>query len=181
MNETSWAVDDEEWIIWNGEHGLATTVTIGEVEIGVNGKSAWLDEPFDMVGPFSLDELEKNGSIAFEACLVMSRQRWKDDEVALRRESITLRRAAQQRMNEEFARYTERRQGTTQNNRIRKPFNEQQHRETLKLPMEGKLESRQIKAAFRRLAQKVHPDVGGSHEQFVRITEAKNALLEYIT
>jgi len=54
------------------------------------------------------------------------------------------------------------------------------HRETLKLPFDGKLEPRQINAAFRRLAQKAHPDVGGSHEEFVRITEARNALLEYI-
>ncbi|WP_235840044.1 hypothetical protein [Derxia lacustris] len=28
------------------------------------------------------------------------------------------------------------------------------------------------------MAQKAHPDVGGSHEQFLRITEARNALLE---
>ena len=31
--------------------------------------------------------------------------------------------------------------------------------------------------AFRRLAQKAHPDTGGSHELFIRITEARNALL----
>ena len=166
---------DEEWVIWNGAHGLVTTVTIGRVEASVEGRVAWLEEPFDMVGPFSLDELETHGRIAFAAAIVMSRQRWRDDQAALRREAVELRRAAQQRMNEEFARFFG---GGHQAKR--QPLDERQHREALDLPVEGKLESSQIKAAFRRLAQKLHPDVGGSSEQFVRIMEARNALLAYV-
>ena len=57
------------------------------------------------------------------------------------------------------------------------PFDERPHREALNLPINGQLEPSQIKTAYRRLAQKTHPDVGGSHELFVRITEARNALL----
>jgi len=178
MHDALESAGGEEWVIWNGDHGLVTTVTIGRVEAGAGGRSAWLDEPFDMVGPFCLDELETHGRIAFAACIVMSRQRWRDDQVALRRESLHIRRAAQQRMNEEFARFSGNRGGYQGN---RKPFDERQHRETLNLPIDGKLEPRQIKVAYRRLAQKVHPDVGGSNEQFVRITEARNALLEYIS
>jgi hypothetical protein len=167
-------MDEEEWVIWNGAHGLVTTVTVGRVD----GSMAWLDEPFDMVGPFSLDELEANGRIAFAECLVMSRQRWQADQVALRRDSLERRRAAEARANERLEDFYGR-QGSSQGNR--QPFNEQEHRETLKLPMDGKLEPSQIKTAFRRLAQKAHPDVGGSQEQFVRITEARDALLACVS
>jgi hypothetical protein len=178
MYDTLESADGEEWVIWNSAHGLVTTVAIGRLEVGAGGRTAWLDEPFDMVGPFSLDDLETHGRIAFAACIVMSRQKWQDDQVELRRESLEIRRAEQQRMNEEFARYSRNRSGYQDN---RKPFDERQHRKTLNLPIDGKLEPRQINSAFRRLAQKAHPDVGGSNEQFVRITEARNALLEYIS
>jgi hypothetical protein len=178
MHNSLGSVNGEEWVIWNGDHGLVTTVIIGRVEISADGRSAWLDEPFDMVGPFSLDELEAHGRITFAACIVMSRQRWQDDQVELRRESLKIRRAAQQRINEKFARFSSNNRAYPDN---RQPFDERQHRETLNLPIDGKLEPTQIKAAFRRLAQKVHPDAGGSNEQFVRISEARNALLEYLS
>ena len=178
MHDSQRSAHEEEWVIWNGSYGIVTMATIGRVEIGTGGRTAWLSRPYDMVGPFSLDELEAHGRIAFAACIVMSRQRWHDDQVELRQESLAKRRAAQERMNEEFGRFFgdhNRHQGN------RKSFDERQHREILNLPIDGKLESSQIRAAFRRLAQKVHPDVGGSDEQFIRITEARNALLEYIS
>ncbi len=178
MHDTLASVDEEEWVIWNAAHGLVTRVTIDRIEVNAGDRVAWLDEPFDMVGPFSLDELETHGRITFAACIVMSRQRWQEDQVELRRESLKIRRAEQARMNEEFARYSRNHSGHQTN---RKPFNEQQHRETLNLPIDEKLEPSKINAAFRRLAQKMHPDVGGSNEQFVRITEARNALLEYVS
>jgi hypothetical protein len=178
QHDTLGSADKEAWVIWNGAHGLVTTVTIDRVEIGNGGRMAWLEEPFDMVGPFSLDELETHGRIAFAACIVMSRQRWQDDQVELRRESLKIRRAEQQRIYEKYARYTGEHSGYQDN---RKSFDGRLHREALNLPIDGKLEPRQINAAFRRLAQKAHPDVGGSNEQFVRITDARNALLEYIS
>ena len=169
---------EEEWVIWNGDLGLITTVTIERIEVGIRGRNAWLDEPFDMVGPFNFDELNSHGRIAFAACIVMSRQRWQDEQVELRRESLKIRRAREQRLNEEFERLYG---GQGQHPAQRKPVDERQHRETLNLPINGTLESSQIKTAFRRLAQKVHPDMGGSNAQFIRITEARNALLEYIS
>lgn len=175
MNNTLEYAEGEEWVIWNAAHGLVTTVSIGRAEASELGRSAWLDEPFDMVGPFSLDELETNGRITFAACIVMSRERWRDEQIELRKESLKIRRAEQQRAQARFSGYTNNRNVYMANS---KPFNERQHRETLNLPIEGLLEPRQIKTAFRRLAQKVHPDVGGSSEQFVRIKEAYNALLE---
>lgn len=177
MHDAYFAAGDDEWVIWNGEHGLVTTAALGRVEVSANGRKAWLDEPFDMVGPFSLDELEAHGRIAFAACLVMSRQRWQEDQAALRYESMNLRRAAQQRMNEEFARFSSRHR---RDYATRHPPDEREHREALNLPANGKLERSQVNAAFRKLAQKAHPDAGGSHEQFVRIAKARSALLESI-
>lgn len=169
---------EDEWVIWNGAHGLVTTVTVGRVEGEDDDRMAWLDEPFDMVGPFSLEELEKSGRITFAACIVMSRHRWQDDQVELRRESLRIRRATEERINERFARSSGG-HGRYQGNR--KHSDERQHREALNLPIDGKLEPRQIKAAFRRIAQKAHPDAGGSNEQFVRITKARDMLLERVS
>jgi len=175
MHDIPGFADEEEWVIWNGAYGIVTMATIGRVEVGVGGRTAWLNRPYDMVGPFSLEELETHGRITFGACIVMSRQRWQDNQVELRRESLEKRRAVQKRMDEEFARLFGDHGGYQDR---RNPFEERQHRETLSLPIDGELEPSEIRAAFRRLAQKVHPDVGGSHEQFIRITEARNALLE---
>jgi hypothetical protein len=177
MHDSPWPADQAQWVIWNGSSRILAMATMGRVEVGAGGRSAWLDQPFDMVGPFSLDELETHGRITFAACIVMSRQRWQDDQVALRRDAFEKRRATQERLHKEQARYND---GHRRHRPHRHPFDERQHRETLNLPTGGTLEPAQIKAAYRRLAQKVHPDVGGSHEQFVRITQARNALLERI-
>lgn len=171
--------NEEQWVIWNGFFGILDSVTIGEIKAGVNGRQAWLDEPYDMVGPFSLDALEANGQIRFAACLVMSRQKWQEDQVSLRREAHKKRRAAQEQQFEEQARANsghqqDQRQRQTDSHRL----NEQQYRQALHLPVNGKLEAIQIKTAYRRLAQKAHPDAGGSHEQFIQITQARDALLQ---
>ena len=159
-----------EWVVWNGASALLALATIGRVTLDAGGRSAWLAPPFDMVGPFNLDALEAHGRIHFAACIVMSRQRWQDDQADLRREAYARRRAAQARLHEQQARLGGRRTG-------HRPLDERQHRAVLNLPADGPLEPAQIRAAFRRLAQKAHPDVGGSHDQFVRITQARNALL----
>jgi hypothetical protein len=175
MHDSPPPADKEQWVVWNGLSGILAMATMGQVEVGAGGRTAWLDRPFDMVGPFNLDELETRGWITFAACIVMSRQRWQDDQVALRREAYEKRRAARARMDEEHAQFNE---GRARSRTHRRPLDDRPHRETLKLPIDGKLEPAQIKTAYRRLAQKAHPDVGGSHEQFLRITEARNALLE---
>ena len=175
MHESLWAEEEEQWVIWNGAYGIVDTVTIARVEVASGGRKGWLDAPYEMVGPFSLDELETSGKIGFAECTVMSRQKWQEEQVALRRESVEKRREAQARMFEEFARYNERRR---QRPGRMGQFSDQEQRELLELPTGGALEVSQIKAAFRRLAKKAHPDVGGSHERFVRITEARDVLLE---
>jgi hypothetical protein len=148
--------DKEEWVVWNGLMGILDTVTIGHIEEGEGGRSAFLAPPYGVVGPFSLDELETQGRIAFGACLVMSRQRWQEDQVDLRLEAREKRRAALFKLDFD---------------------DDQEYREILNLPMEGALETAEINAAFRRAAKLAHPDAGGSDEDYRSITEARDALL----
>jgi DnaJ domain len=145
----------EEWVIWNGSLGILDMVRIGHVEHGESGRSAFLAPPYDIVRPFSLDELETRGRIAFGECLVMSRRRWQEDQVGLRLEAREKRRAFL------FA----------------PDFEDSEHREVLDLPTDSKLEPSEIKAAFRRLAKTAHPDAGGSSEHYRRIVEARDVLL----
>jgi hypothetical protein len=178
MRDNCGPTDKEQWVIWNGSSGLVAMATIGQVNVVDGRRNAWLDHPFDMVGPVDLDELEASGRIAFAACMVMSRQRWREDQSMLRQYSHERRRAAQERLRKKQARFNNGRRGQRNNT---EHLDEKQLRETLSLPVDGRLEPSQIKAAYRRLAQRAHPDVGGSHEQFLRITEARNALLECIS
>ncbi len=148
--------DKEEWVVWNGLLGILDTVTIGLIEEGEGGRRACLAPPYGVVGPFSLDELEARGRIAFGACLVMSRRRWQEDQDDLRREALEKRRAALFKLDFD---------------------DDQEYREVLNLPMEGALEAAEINAAFRRAAKTAHPDAGGSDEDYRSITDARDALL----
>ena len=148
-----------DWVVWNGSIGISDMVTIGDIEHDESGRKASLAPPYGVVGPFSLDELETLGRIAFGDCLVMSRQRWQEDQVDLRLEGA----------------------GSAPPSRRMFDFDEddnQEHRETLELPIEGALEPSEINAAFRPLAKTAHPDAGGSDEHYRRIVEARDALLE---
>lgn len=149
--------DKDQWVVWNGSMGILDMATIGHIEDGEGGRSAFLAPPYDVVGPFSLDELEARGRIAFGECLVMSRQRWQADQADLRLEAREKRRT--------FL--------------FQADFDDDhERREVLNLPMEGALKPSQINAAFRRLAKTAHPDAGGSDERYRRIAEARDALLE---
>ncbi|MCG8314115.1 MAG: hypothetical protein MI976_12965 [Pseudomonadales bacterium] len=171
-------MEEDHWVIWNGSLGVVDTVTIGEIEMGSKGRNAWLDEPYDMVGPFCLHELKEKGLIHFAACIVMSRQKWQENQVQLRSESIERRRETQRRRFEERARFHQRR---SKNNAVAEHTNEKRYRESLNLPITGALKKAEIKAAYRRVAQKSHPDMGGNHEQFIFITKARDALLAFIS
>lgn len=150
--------DKEEWVVWNGSLGILDTAMIGHVEDGEGGRRAFLAPPYGVVGPFSLDELETRGRIAFGECLVMSRGRWQEDQVGLRLEAQEKRRALLFRPDVDN--------------------DDRGQREVLNLPTEGALEPSQINAAFRRLAKTAHPDAGGSNDHYRRIAVARDALLE---
>lgn len=170
MPDTSRSYEEEQFIIWNSTLGLRDFVTIGRIDDG----GAWLEEPYDMVGPFSIETLETEGLISFAKCVVMSRLKWQEDQVRLRRESMARQQEAQKRIFEELNRSNRRKQRSNGTLVV----SEKVHREVLELPAEGELDATCIKAAYRRLAKQAHPDVGGSHEHFVRITEARDILLE---
>lgn len=67
--------------------GFLDMATIGLIEEGEGGRRAFMAPPYDVVGPFSLDKLEVRGRTAFGECLVMSRQRWQEDQIDLRFEA----------------------------------------------------------------------------------------------
>jgi hypothetical protein len=148
--------DKEEWVVWNGSLGILDMVTIGRIEESETGRAAFLAPPYGVVGPFDLDELLARGRITFGACLVMSRERWQEDQTDLRLEAREKRRAALFKLDHE---------------------DDQEYREVLNLPLEGVLETAEINAAFRRAAKIAHPDAGGSDEDYRLITEARDALL----
>lgn len=177
MDDTSPYWENEQWIIWNSALGVRDFVTVDRVEAGEQSRVAWLEEPYGMVGPFDFDLLEAEGKICFAACVVMSRQRWNEDRAALMSEAMEKRRKAQEQFFEELARSNRRKR---QGGSPLQQRSEREMRELLELPSEGRLEVSQVKAAYRQIAKKAHPDVGGSHEHFVRITDARDYLLEII-
>ena len=152
--------DKEEWVVWNGSMGILDMATIGDIQHDETGRKASLAPPYGVVGPFSLDELETLGRIAFGECLVMSRQRWREDQLNLRLEARAKRRTLLFRADID---------------------DDHEHREILGLPFEGLLNLSEINAAFRQLAKTAHPDAGGSDEQYRRIVEARDALLKHLT
>lgn len=175
MQDNPWAEEEEQYIIWNSALGVRDFVTVGRIELNAGIREAWLEAPYDMAGPFSMDTLETVGLISFAACVVMSRSRWQEDQARLRRESYDRRLESEQAFFEELNRFNKRKQ---QRSEAFAHYSEQEHRERLCLPAKGVLEPSQIKAAYRKLAMTAHPDVGGSHELFVQITESRDILLE---
>ena len=165
---------EEEFIIWNSKLGIRDFVTIGRVEVESNNTNAWLDEPYEMVGPFSLDELYRCGEIHFAACAVISLEKWEEDQASLRNEAYKNHCKAQEQLNKDINRHNKKRRAFKADPGC---LSEKEHRELLSLPLEGLLEVSRIKAAFRKIAKTAHPDVGGSHEKFVKITRARDILL----
>lgn len=165
-------IEDEEWVIWNSALGIRDFVRIGRIDEEQN--IAWLDAPYDMVGPFSLDELTTNGLIGFAQCVVLSKQRWQNDRETLRQISLERRRQAQQEMFDKLER-NNRQKMSAYSDAV------QEYRALLSLPISGTLEIAQIKSAYRKAAKKAHPDAGGTQEMFIRIKEACDALLESTT
>ena len=161
-----------DFIIWNSNYGVRDFVTIGRVD---DSKNAWLDDPYEMVGPFSLDELLEIGEISFAACVVMSQDKWKENNSLLRQESFEKQCRLQQQFQEDIKKHNKKRAQFQTN---LEQHSQKEHRELLSLPIEGVLEVSQIKAAYRSIVKKVHPDVGGTHEKFIKITQARDALLE---
>ena len=154
----------QHFVIWNGGLGMVVQVTLGREEHRAGGREAFLESPFDFVGPLNLDELQTRGRLAFGACLILTLDSWRQDQADLRRDAHQRRRVHSHR---------------TPFPPEREARDYRQDRAVLRLPLDGTLQASEIKAAFRRLAKSAHPDVGGSNEQFQGITRARDALLAY--
>jgi len=152
--------DGRAWVVWNGSIGMVDTAALGRVAQAGAGRVAWLAEPYEVVGPFSLDALEREGRVVFGACEVMSAAIWRETQEALRRQGQQRRRDQARRM----ARFALGDDGGAE-------------RESLGLAREGALTARDINSAFRRRAKSAHPDAGGDHDAYIRLTEARDALL----
>jgi len=173
---------DQQWVIWNGLLGALDTVLIGKIEVGEDGaRMAHLRAPYEMAGPFSLDELETRGFVHFAACVIMSRQYWREFQAELRRDAQAKRRKFAERNG-----FNQGRSSGEGNEHRRKRWGsrgelslvrERQFRRLLGLPQDLSPSRFAINSAFRRLAKSAHPDAGGSHEAFLRLTEARDALL----
>lgn len=159
---------EEDFIIFNSKIGLRDFVTIGEVDSTKN--QAWLEEPYEMVGPFCLDELCSMGQISFATCVVMSKDYWKENQTRLRKEALEHQRRLEEEFYQDIYNYNKKRKNLEKET-------QKVHRKLLSLPLDGELDTKQIKDAFRKVAKIAHPDVGGTHEMFVKITQAKEALL----
>ncbi len=164
-------IEDVEWIIWNSAIGIRDFVTIGRLDILEN--VAWLESPYQMVGPFSIEELLSQGKISFAECVVMSKQKWQDERESLLSISMMKRNKAQQEFFEELEKQNRRRQRNHTDQL-------EEYRTVLALPLSGTLEITQIKSAYRKAAKKAHPDAGGTQEMFLQIKEAHDILLEWI-
>ena len=174
MDQFRHLFEPDIWVIWNSGLGLRARASLGEIEQSDSGHVAWLEEPYDMVGPFDLEQLINDGIISFAACVVMSQEYWAEHKERLLLESQHDQRETQRKMNDFFARFSQRGSQRTS-------FTQKQastvHRQALGLPLEGSLNKRQVTTAYRRLAQKHHPDAGGSQTAFVKITQARDELL----
>lgn len=164
-------IEDVEWIIWNSSIGIRDFVTIGRIDTDEN--AAWLESPYQMVGPFSIEELTAYGQISFAECVVMSKQKWQDEREALLTISMMRRRKAQQEFFEELEKHNRRKQ-------YNHTHELEVYRTLLSLPLIGTLEISQIKSAYRKAAKKAHPDAGGTQEMFLQIKDAHDVLLEWI-
>lgn len=164
------SVEDEALIIWNSTLGIRVWSSVGKIENGM----AWLEIPYEMVGPICLDTLLEEGAVDFAACTVMTRDRWEQDQFSLRRDAMRRLQEAEAERNDAVNRFNRRKQHQRSS---KEAGDESACRLLLELPESGSLDVVQIKAAFRKKARILHPDSGGSHEEFIAISEAKSLLM----
>ena len=141
-------IEDVEWIIWNSAIGIRDFVTIGHVDTQEN--VAWLESPYQMVGPFSIEELTTQGEISFAECVVMSKQKWQDERESLLTISMMRRRKAQQEFFEELEKQNRRKQ-------YNHTHELEEFRTLLNLPISGTLEISQINRPTEKLPKKPIP------------------------
>ena len=61
---------------------------------------------------------------------------------------------------------------------MRSPTPEERYRQMLGLPLGCHLSGAEIRQAYKRAAKTAHPDAGGSAQQFLELSEAREALIK---
>jgi hypothetical protein len=61
---------------------------------------------------------------------------------------------------------------------MKAPTPEERYREKLGLPLGRHLSGAEIRQAYKRAAKTAHPDAGGSAEEFLELSEAREALIK---
>ena len=164
---------EDEFIVWNSALGIRDYATVGEVKKDGDSFFIWMDEPYEMVGPLDFHELCRLGELKFEACSILTKQKWQDNYIFLKQESYKKR----QKSFQDFERFNNMRESVKQSKELEK---QRESRELLSLPSSGKLTLSQIKNAYKKMVKTEHPDLGGNDERFIRVTEAKDALMKII-
>ncbi|MGO9390242.1 J domain-containing protein [Rhodoblastus sp.] len=148
-----------EWVVWDAFTKSEGRAPITKFRQAKHCMNALLAEPFDeKIGWFELMPLLKNGRVeARRDVMIFSPEQWEIEKCELMARPKPERAA---------------------------PWGvslHQAHRLTLGLPPNGPLSEDGIRNAFRRAAKKAHPDVGGSDEEYQRITDAQEALLQSVS
>ena len=61
---------------------------------------------------------------------------------------------------------------------LRQLMPEQCHRELLGLPLDSRLTFAEINRAYKQVAKSAHPDAGGSAQEFLALSAAREALMK---
>lgn len=157
-----------QWVIYNDKLDIHDLVQIGSIAQQDEKKVAYLDIPYDMVGPFCLETLLQEGEIKFAACRIMSQNLWRKKAKEIRQEIFMRMQQHQNEFAKEERRFDERKRYGSQKDL----------RKLLGLTIEGKITLKQIKAAYKNRAKEIHPDSGGSHEAFCQLQDAYETLME---
>jgi hypothetical protein len=152
---------DEEYPVLTQFRASLDYAKIAEVRNDKHGRSGRLAEPFgSRMGWFSYDDLLKKGRAESQGITVYTANYWKSN-----------RDAEIERCVKEW--YPKK--GLFQSATDSK---EAEHRRLLALPSAGPLLKSEILQAFKIAARRVHPDAGGSDEEFKQLAAAKDALTE---
>ncbi len=157
-----------QWVIYNDKLGIHDLVQIGSIAQQDGRKVAYLDVPYDMVGPFCFETLLQEGEIKFAACRVMSQNLWRKKAKEIRQEIFMRMLQHQKEFAKEARRFNERKRYKPQ----------EDLRKILGLTIKGEITLKQIKSAYKKRAKEIHPDRGGSHEAFCQLQSAYESLME---
>jgi hypothetical protein len=61
---------------------------------------------------------------------------------------------------------------------VKAPTPEERYRQMLGLPLDRRLSGDEIHRAYKRLAKRAHPDAGGSTQEFMELSAAREALMK---